>query len=161
MTILPYFDYCILYYLSYIHVFTSWYALNHGHRAIGLLPIGIFAGSIAHWRYPTHGWTQKIHQYSSFAIVSYTSLRALNAQYTREYLIGSSVSYLFYLGRNQFSKKQYYMFFHIGLQFCVCVSQLYLYSGWIKDHTQIEGYNHMDLYKERIREQKGIWRSVY
>ena len=142
-TFVIYPQYVFYYYLSYCHLFTSWYALNHEHVGLSILPAIIMLGSIAHWRYPIHGWTYTIHKGTSYGVILFNSVLAVNAQYSREYFIWSWVAYLFHINKpNGFSglfqnpqkdERMKYTICHTGVQVGVCVSQLYLYSGWISE----------------------------
>jgi len=124
-----------IWYFSFLHIFTSYYALYNRFYVLCFLGLGSFGTSLNYWNYPLHNsW----RRYFDIAFIQLTF-------YVHMYyalLMSSGYGYMFFTGTgiicygisNYFIKKNLFFstFFHILLHVFASIGNAVLYSGTIK-----------------------------
>lgn len=124
-----------IWYFSYLHIFTSYYAFFNQYYVLCFFGLGSFGTSLNYWKYPLHNsWRRYIDIafiQLSFYVHMYYAL-----------IISSGYGYMFFTGTgivcygisNLYTTKNIYFatFFHILLHIFASIGNAVLYSGTVK-----------------------------
>lgn len=121
-----------IWYFSYLHLFTSFYAFYNQYYVLCIFGMGSLGTSLNYWKYPLHdSW----RRYFDIAFIQLTFY--IHMYYA--FLISSGYGYMFFTGTgiicyvlsNNYTKKNIYFstFFHILVHVFASIGNAVLYSG--------------------------------
>ena len=121
-----------IWYFSYLHLFTSYYAFYNQYYVLCFFGLGSLGTSLNYWKYPLHdSW----RRYFDIAFIQLTFY--VHMYYA--FLISTGYGYMFFTGTgiicygisNSYTKKNIYFatFFHILVHVFASIGNAVLYSG--------------------------------
>jgi len=124
-----------IWYFSYLHLFTSYYAFYNQYYVLCFFGLGSLGTSLNYWKYPLHdSW----RRYIDIAFIQLTFY--IHMYYA--FLISSGYGYMFFTGTgiicygvsNHYIKKNIYFatFFHILVHIFASIGNAVLYSGTLQ-----------------------------
>lgn len=124
-----------IWYFSYLHLFTSYYAFYNQYYVLCIFGLGSLGTSLNYWKYPLHdSW----RRYFDIAFIQLTFY--VHMYYA--FLISSGYGYMFFTGTgiicygisNSYTKKNIYFatFFHILVHVFASIGNAVLYSGTLQ-----------------------------
>ena len=124
-----------IWYFSYLHLFTSYYAFYNQYYVLCFFGLGSLGTSLNYWKYPLHdSW----RRYFDIAFIQLTFY--VHMYYA--FLISSGYGYMFFTGTgiicygisNSYTKKNIYFatFFHILVHVFASIGNAVLYSGTLQ-----------------------------
>jgi hypothetical protein len=124
-----------IWYFSYLHIFTSYYAFYNQYYVLCFFGLGSLGTSLNYWKYPLHdSW----RRYFDIAFIQLTFY--IHMYYA--FLISSGYGYMFFTGTgiicygisNSYTKKNIYFatFFHILVHVFASIGNAVLYSGTLQ-----------------------------
>lgn len=124
-----------IWYFSYLHLFTSYYAFYNQYYVLCFFGLGSLGTSLNYWKYPLHdSW----RRYFDIAFIQLTFY--IHMYYA--FIISSGYGYMFFTGSgiicygisNHYIKKNIYFatFFHILVHVFASIGNAVLYSGTLQ-----------------------------
>ena len=124
-----------IWYFSYLHLFTSYYAFYNQYYVLCFFGLGSLGTSLNYWKYPLHdSW----RRYFDIAFIQLTFY--IHMYYA--FLISSGYGYMFFTGTgiicygvsNHYTKRNIYFatFFHILVHVFASIGNAVLYSGTLQ-----------------------------
>lgn len=124
-----------IWYFSYLHLFTSYYAFYNQYYVLCFFGLGSLGTSLNYWKYPLHdSW----RRYFDIAFIQLTFY--VHMYYA--FLISTGYGYMFFTGTgiicygisNSYTKKNIYFatFFHILVHIFASIGNAVLYSGTLQ-----------------------------
>ena len=124
-----------IWYFSYLHLFTSYYALYNQYYVLCFFGLGSLGTSLNYWKYPLHdSW----RRYFDIVFIQLTFY--IHMYYA--FLISSGYGYMFFTGTriicygisNSYATKNIYFatFFHILVHVFASIGNAVLYSGTLQ-----------------------------
>jgi hypothetical protein len=127
-------QYKIIYYISFLSIGSSMYAIYNGYYYLSFCPGGVFLTSINYWIYPDFSWRRYLDMtYVKLALI-YQLYKAYGSQYMIHYYLLMFVAVSMYpLGIYYYQKK---LFWHSTYVHCILhiisnIANVILYSGRI------------------------------
>ena len=124
-----------IWYFSYLHLFTSLYALCNHYYVLCFFGLGSLATSLNYWKYPLHDSSRR---YFDIAFIQLTFY--IHMYYA--FLITTGYGYMFFTGTgiicygisNSYIKKNIYFatFYHILVHVFASIGNAVLYSGTLQ-----------------------------
>jgi hypothetical protein len=132
-TIIPKSHANYLFYLSWLSLGSSFYAMYKSYFGLAFVPGGVFITSINYWRNPDYSWRRYVDIVYVHLSMMYQVYRAYNSQYARWYYLTLCIGCSFYPLAVYYHKKNQWLstFLHGCIHIFGNISNFILYSGYI------------------------------
>lgn len=127
-------QYKTIFYISFLSLGSSIYAVYNKYYILSLCPGGVFLTSINYWRKPDYSWRRYLDMtYVKFALC-YQIYKAYRSQYMLQYYTIMFLAIMCYpVGIYYYNKKNYWhsTYTHCGLNILANIGNVVLYTGKI------------------------------